>query len=90
MGSKILFWIDPTLVDFAMAKFLEEKYEKYAIIETNQGRDFYQKQKLVKFNRIWFFRDCFSNLDFKPDLQYLQKFEEKYNNVFLFLFSLPI
>ena len=78
MGKKILFWVDPTLVDFAMAKFLEEKYEKYAIIETNQGKDFYQQQKLVKFNKIWFFRDCFSNLDFKPDLEYLQKFEEKY------------
>ena len=78
MGRKILFWVDPSLLDFAMAKFLEEKYEKYAIIETNQGRDFYQKQKLVKFNRIWFFRDCFSNLDFKPDLEYLRKFEEKY------------
>ena len=78
MGKKILFWVDPTLVDFAMAKFLEEKYEKYAIIETNQGKEFYQQQKLVKFNKIWFFRDCFSNLNFKPDLEYLQKFEEKY------------
>ena len=80
MRKKILFWVDPSLIDFAMAKFLQERkdFEKYAIIETNQGKNFYQNQKLVKFNKIWFFRDCFSDLNFTPDSNYLQKFEEKY------------
>ena len=80
MTKKILFWLDPSMVDFCIAKALQDKknYEKYAIIETNQGKNFYQNQKLVKFNKIWFFRDCFSDLNFTPDSNYLQKFEEKY------------
>ena len=52
MRKKILFWVDPSLIDFAMAKFLQERkdFEIYAIIETNQGKNFYQNQILVKFN----------------------------------------
>ena len=80
MTKKILFWLDPSLVDFCIAKALQDKknYEKYAIIETNKARSFYENQDLVSFKKLWYFRDCFSNLHSEPNLEYLEKFEKKY------------
>ena len=35
MTKKILFWLDPSLVDFCIAKALQDKknYEKYTMID---------------------------------------------------------
>lgn len=79
MKDKILFWIDPSLTHFGIAKFLQEKYdcELFAIIDVNSARNFFSTQKIVNFNKEWYYRDYVSK-DKKPDLEYLMSFEERY------------
>ena len=81
MVVKILFWLEGFSPQFANAKFISEKtnYELYAIINVNQARKFYEKQKFIEFKESWYFRDCFKKKFKDPDLNYLSKFEEKYN-----------
>lgn len=81
MKHKILVWLDETLTHFGMIRELQKKenVEIYAIINTNKGREFYERQKIVNFTKVWYFRDCFNNLKNKPDIKYLERIEDKYN-----------
>ncbi|MDC0450761.1 capsular biosynthesis protein [Nitrosopumilus sp.] len=90
MEEKILFWIDEGLIDFCVAKSIETQkdYEKFAIIEIGNGREFFENQEFVSFKKTWYFRDCFTNLNFKPNLEYLKNFEKKYDiNLWQIIFS---
>ena len=80
MKDKILFWIDSTFTQFGTAKFLEKKCdaEFYAIIDTNKGKEFYEKQKIVNFKKKWFLKDYLIKLPEKVNLEYLSEFEKKY------------
>ena len=80
MKDKILVWSDAGLVNFGVAVYLQKEfdYEIYSIIDTNKGRNFYENQDLIQFKKIWFYRDCFSHLEEEIDLEYLEKFENKY------------
>ena len=81
MKDKILFWIDNDLIQFGIAKFLQEKYDcdMYAIIDINSvTKKFFLQQNIVKFKKSWYYRDCFDNKIKSPDLDYLKKFEVKY------------
>lgn len=80
MKDRILFWLDIGIEHFGIAKFLQEKYDcdLFAIVDINKGKKFYLEQQLVKFQKIWFYRDCLSKTNKKPDLKYLSCLEERY------------
>lgn len=80
MKDRILFWLDQTLVQFGIAKFLQSKYdcELFGIVDvTDRTKIFFQTQQLLQFQKLWFYHDHL-NTKTKPDLQYLTTIEEKY------------
>jgi hypothetical protein len=51
----------------------------FAISEvTSRPKIFFQNQKLVNFEKIWFLHDNIKKTSSIPDMEYLQNFEEKY------------
>ena len=82
MKDKVLFWLGSDFTQFCMAYYFQKNHdcEMYAIIDiTNQPKKFFETQKLVNFKKIWFFHDNYDNKKTIPDLEYLKKFDEKYN-----------
>ena len=60
MKQKIIFWLDADLTSFCLAYYLQKKIdaEFYAIIDvTNRAKDFFLNQKLINFQKIWFYHD---------------------------------
>ena len=81
MKDKLLFYLDADFTHFALAYFLQQKYdcEIYAIIDiTNKPKEFFLKQKLVNFKKIWFVHDDIKLDNNIVDLEYLKKIEEKF------------
>ena len=81
MKKKFLFYIDTELVHFFIAKCMQEKIdgEFYAVMDiTQKMKPFFENQKIVNFQKTWFYRDHVSMSMQKPDLQYLSSFEKKY------------
>lgn len=81
LKDKILFWINPSLTHFGIAKFLQEKYEAdlYVIYDFNHHlKKSFTNQKVVNFQKEWYYWDHFQKTKEKPDLKYLASFEEKY------------
>ena len=80
MKVKILVWIDSSLTHFGISKSLKENFdcEIFAIIDTNQGREFFEKQEFIEFSKVWYFRDYFLDLQKNIDQNFLQEFEDKY------------
>lgn len=80
MKSKILFWLDQTLIQFGIAKFIYDKHEcdLFAIIDvTDRTKTFFEFQKLVPFKQIWFYHNQIKKTN--PDISYLKKIEENYS-----------
>ncbi len=76
---KILFWIEGATIHFGIAKFLQEKLDchLYGIIDVNSEKEFFEKQKIVNFKKIWFYRDeIIRRNSIEPG--YLKKTEEEY------------
>lgn len=81
MNNKILFWLDGTFIHFGIAKFLQNKFSShmYAIIDINpRPKKFFENQNLVKFEKTWYYRDSIKRPTEKPDISFLEKFENKY------------
>ena len=81
MKDKILVWIDDIPIHFGIAKFFHENNDcdMYGIFDVDdQQKNFYESQNLLKFKKIWFFRDYLSKSDIEPDFEYLKNFERKY------------
>ena len=81
MKDKILYLIEGIL-DVGIAKSLLEKHngEFYALIDTNEHvKKFFLEQKIVQFQKVWFYRDYVLNLNKTPDINYLAEFEKKYS-----------
>ena len=81
MSDKILLFLDKEWLHFGIAKFLKEKYEceLFAILDLDKpSSKFITKQNLIKFKKIWDYRDYLIKSTEKPDVEYLKKFEEKY------------
>ena len=81
MNDQILFLISPAFTHFCLAKFIQDRYDGdfYAIIDTtNKPKKFFQKQKIVSFNQIWFYHDNIDKNYKLPNLDYLEEFETKY------------
>ena len=80
MKEKIVVWLDSNLMQFSLCYYLQKKIDVdfYAIIDiTDNTRNFYENQNLVKFEKIWYYHD--HTLPIKnPDLQYLALFEKNY------------
>ena len=80
MKDKILIYQDYTLYNFGLAKTLQEKHDcdLFAIIDvTDNMNKFFQKQKIVNYEKTWFLYDHIKKNQ-KPDLEYLSQFEKKY------------
>ena len=78
MKPKLLLWLDTFSAQFGMSKWLQEDCDIYAIIDVNEGREFYEKQNIVNFENKWYLRDCFNKDQKKPNLEYLAEIEKKY------------
>ncbi|RZD43877.1 MAG: hypothetical protein CXT78_07425 [Thaumarchaeota archaeon] len=66
--------------NFAALQFLQKilPIEIYAINDQSiQSRKFYEKQKLLKIKKTWFYRD-YSKSFHSPDIKFLKRIEEKY------------
>ena len=91
MKPKIIFWLDRGLVEFGVAKTISEKIncDLYGIFEvTNNPKQFFQNQKIVCFEKKWFYFDHILKSKKKPDLKYLKSIEEKYKiNLWLLAFN---
>jgi hypothetical protein len=80
MKDRILVYQDYTLHNFGLAKALQEKHDcdLFAIFDvTDNMNKFFQKQKIVKYEKTWFLYDYIKKPQ-KPDLDYLSQFEKKY------------
>jgi len=80
MKDKIIFWLDSDITSFGIAKFLQEKYESefFAILDiTDRVKVFFEAQKLVKFEKIWYYHDHVFPKTI-VDLEYLSNFEKRY------------
>ena len=76
MKDKLLFYLDADFTHFTVAHFLQQKYdcEIYAIIDiTNKPKEFFLKQKLVNFKKIWFVHDNINLDNHNIDFEYLKK-----------------
>ena len=82
MKPKLLFWIDQALFHYGLAKYIQENLdcEMYSIFEvTENAKKFFEKQKIVNFEKTWFFHDNILKQKKNFDLKYLQDIESKYN-----------
>lgn len=80
MSSKIIFWIDGSLLSFCLAYYLQKKLgsDFFAIIDSyEKPKNFFKKQKLVKFNKTWFYHDSIQEHK-ELDVNYLKNFEKNY------------
>ena len=77
---KILFWIDVSLLQFGVAKMLQEKLddELYVIYDLNHHlKKSFKNQNIISFQNEWYFWDHVGETK-EPDLKYLKKIEEDY------------
>ena len=80
MKDRILIYQEYTLHNFGLTKMLQEKHDcdLFAIFDvTDNMNKFFQKQKMVKYEKTWFLYDYIKKPQ-KPDLEYLSQFEKKY------------
>ena len=82
MSKKIILWIDSNFLHFCIAYYLQKKFDckLYAIIDiTNRSKNFFLTQKLVKFEKTWFYFDHVNPKNKSSDLKYLQHIEKKFD-----------
>lgn len=82
MAKKILYWLDRNFIIFAAANKLQNKIvsENYAIIDdVEDQKNFFSKQKLINFKKLWHFTDFVQVKNNEPDLKLLSKLEKKYS-----------
>ena len=81
MTYKLLTWIGGALFAFCLSKKISELYdcEISAVIDVdNQKKDFFETQKLTKFQNTWYYREHVDvDPNRKPDMEYLISFEKK-------------
>jgi len=81
MSKKFLFYIDNWFFHFGIARNLRQKIndEFFAIVDAdNKSRKFFETQKLVNFDKMWFLSDPKLPIEPTPDLNFLKSFEEKF------------
>ncbi len=81
MDDNLLIWINVDMVHFGLARYIQQKfnYKSSAIIDIQDvAKDFFLEQKLVAFEKTWYYRDIIKIKNKKPDIAYLENFEKKY------------
>jgi len=81
MTKKILLYINANFTHFAIAYYLQKKYDcqLFAIIDiTHKPKKFFEEQKLVKFEKIWYYHDNIKT-DNEHNETFLKESEKKYN-----------
>jgi len=82
MTKKIFYWLDTTLLHFCLASKIQKKLdcENFAIIDIPQKpRKFFEQQNFVNFKKTWFLHDHIDLDKSEVDLEYISKFEQKYD-----------
>jgi hypothetical protein len=85
--TNILLWIDYGFLYFGISKYLQQKnFKVSAIIDgMSSTKNFFETQKLIKFEKIWNFEN---NASDNIDYEYLKNFEKKYSiNLWEIIFS---
>ena len=79
MSNKLLFWQTSDWFNFNLANSLQKyDFRFFSIIDTvNKPKKFFQSQKFVNYEKIWFFHDAIKK-NTKYDVEYLNQFESKY------------
>ena len=81
MAKKVIIWLGNDFTHYCLAYALEKKhdFELYGISEVpNKPKQFFEKQKLVSFKKIWYFHDHIQKNTKKANMEYLKEFEKKY------------
>ena len=90
MGDRILFWIDSVLIQFGIAKSIQDKHKGnlYAIFDIPQTMKYlFKNQKIVNFEKEWYFWDHVKMEKKQPDIKYLESFEKKYKiNIWMMIY----
>ena len=82
MKDRVLFWFGADFTQFCMSYYFQKKYDcdMYSIVDiTNNPKHFFKNQTLVNFEKTWYLHDQYESSNKKPNLDYLKKFEKKYN-----------
>ena len=82
MSNKILVWVDLGLIQFGIAKYLQKIYDcdLYTVYDFNHHiKKSFLNQKLINFKQEWYYWDHVLNIKQKPDVEYLNSFEQKYD-----------
>jgi len=80
--DKLLIWIDLEFVFYGISELIQKHYECdiYAVLDiNNKAKKFFDKQKTVKFQKVWNYLDNVTVDYEKFDLEYMKKFEKKYD-----------
>ncbi|SVD20213.1 uncharacterized protein METZ01_LOCUS373067, partial [marine metagenome] len=80
MKDRILFWVDVSLIQFGVAKILQEKIDSdfYVIYDLNHHlKKSFMQQNLVNFKKEWYFWDNIGKTK-EPNIEYLKQIEKKY------------
>ena len=91
LKPRILFWLAGSLIHFGIAESLQKKIdaEFIGLVDVDERpRKFFNAQDLVKFEKIYFYRDEINLFrPFTHDIKYLQDFEEKFDlNLWFIIF----
>jgi len=81
MTNKIIFFLTNDYTHYCLSYAFQKKSDDriFAISEvTSRPKKFFENQKLVNFEKLWFFHDQIKKKITKPDLNYLKEFEKKY------------
>ena len=78
--NKILFWVDVSLIQFGIAKTLQEKIDSdfYIIYDLNHHlKKSFMQQNLVNFKKEWYFWDNIGKTK-EPNIEYLKQIEKNH------------
>lgn len=82
MKERIIIWDNGNFFPFMVCNSLKDlgNFEFYAIIDvTDRTKKFFENQKFVQFEKMWFYHDHILPHKNKVDIDYLRAFEKKYN-----------
>tara|TARA_B100000029_G_scaffold419134_1_gene424518 strand:+ start:58 stop:1542 length:1485 start_codon:yes stop_codon:yes gene_type:complete len=81
MKKRGLIWNFQNLYGFTLSKYLQEKsgYILYSIYDIPDNlKKTFEQQTIVNYEKSWYFFDHIKNVQRKPDLEYLENIEKKY------------
>ena len=90
--KKILAWLDfdaYSYVNFGIINALSkiDDFDFIGIVTTEQDISFFQNQKIIKFNKLFFYPECYVGKS-SYDIEKIKLFEKKYNlNLWLDIFT---